>query len=179
MKFVTIAAGIVALCAVGCATDSQATQAPAPLVVVELPRRTDNGPYRQSAFSFRYAAQNEEEHHNRVDVVYDLCEQIHLTPYGGEYSRVTDLGATEPSAIGAIAEGPRFDHSFKPQAGHWYLQEFGREDLEPRALFQVISVDANSVSLRWRPVGKGSSCWRREHGVAGTKGQCGGRHDES
>jgi len=149
---------------------------------VTLTKRANNNAYGTSAYSFRFASQDFASHQNFVDLVFNLCGQLHINPHGGMNSRITDLGVVDfaPVAATPSAGATWFKDSIIPQAGHVYYQEIKYENQNFAVEFIVTSVTAKTVKLRWEPVDPAHKFLQIKsgEGPAGTIGQCGGEHDQ-
>ncbi len=151
---------------------------------VRLTRRTDDGAYGTAAYSFRLATQDPTVHRNYVDLVFNVCGQLHINPVTGMSSRIVDLGAVPFDAAGPAPAAPGntawYLESFTPKAGHVYLQEIRDERQSFAVEFIVTEASADTVTLRWRPVDPTHQVLplAPRKGAAGRMGQCGGSHPE-
>ena len=149
---------------------------------VTLTKRTDNGAYGTSAYSFRLASQSYAVHHNYVDLVFNACGQLHINPVNGMSSRIVDLGAIPfgPSVVAPPAGAAWHRESITPQAGHVYLQEIKDERQSFAVEFLVTDATADTVKLRWEPTDPAHHVLPLPpgKGAGGSMGQCGGSHAE-
>ena len=149
---------------------------------VTLTKRTDNGAYGTSAYSFRLASQDYAVHHNYVDLIFSGCGQLHINPVDGMNSRIVDLGTVPFAPSGATPPAAALWHedSITPQAGHVYYQEIKDERQSFAVEFLVIDASAGTVKLRWESVDPAHKVLPLppRKGAAGTMGQCGGPHPE-
>ena len=170
------------LCAISLFVGTVRAAEPAPPTEVTLTKRSSNGPYGTSAYSFRLASQDQTVHHNYVDLVFNGCGQLHINPVGGMKSRITDLGTGSLEAGGEpSATAKWYNRSIVPQAGHVYHQEIKDERQSFAVRFVVTEADADKLKLRWQPVDAAHQVLplAAGKGAAGTMGQCGGPHPES
>ena len=168
------------LCAITLFVGAMRAADPAPPTEVTLTKRSNNGPYGTSAYSFRLATQEQAVHRNYVDLVFNGCGQLHINPVNGMQSRITDLG---PAALESVIQPPTVtwhDESIMPQAGHVYLQEIKDERQSFAVRFLVTEANASTLKLRWQPVDPTHRVLplAAGKGAAGTMGQCGGSHPE-
>ena len=149
---------------------------------VTLTRRANNGAYGTAAYSFRLASQDYAVHRNYVDLVFNLCGQLHVNPVNGMSSRIVDLGAVPfgPAVATPSADAAWHHESIIPQAGHIYFQDIKDERQNFAVEFIVTEVGPDTIKLRWRPVDPAHQVLPLEagKGAAGTMGQCGGPHAE-
>lgn len=143
---------------------------------VTLTQREGNGPYGNSAFSFRQATQDLKKHKNYVDVLLNNCGLLHINMYTSEKNRICDLGAMDLAKAPkeAPANATWMEDCIKPQAGHVYLEEIADDDQKMTVLFRVDQVGQNGVDLTWvtvKPM-QGQPL-PANHGAAGTHGSCG------
>jgi len=143
---------------------------------VVLTRRSDNGAYGTSAFSFRKDSQDVGEHRNYVDLVYNGCGLLHFNPCAGMDSRVADLGEND---LGVKVEDDkeRFwaEKAFPPEEGHVYLHKVKCHNQTMTVKFRVNELSHDEIKIDWTIV-KELSGPERAGGMAGTMGQCGGAH---
>ena len=154
---------------------------PAPTDVI-LTRRANNGAYGTAAYSFRLASQDYAVHRNYVDLVFNICGQMHINPVNGMSSRIVDLGAVpfDPAAATPPADAAWHHEFITPQAGHVYFQDIKDERQNFAVEFIVTEVTPDTIKLRWRPVDPAHQVLPlvSRKGAAGTMGQCGGSHKE-
>src|SRR3954471_20476064 len=60
--------------------------------IVTLEMRTDNGPYKNSAYSFRQATRDTKVHCNYVDLLLNKCGMLHISTVSSNQNRIVDLG---------------------------------------------------------------------------------------
>ena len=169
------------LCLLALPASAGHTAEPAPTDVT-LTKRTDNGAYGTSAYSFRLASQDYAVHRNYVDLVFNGCGQLHVNPVNGMSSRIVDLGAIplDPPAATPPTDAAWHQRSITPQAGHVYYQEIKDERQSFAVEFLVTAASADTVKLRWESVDPSHKVLPLPSGkgAAGTMGQCGGMHSE-
>ena len=68
-----------------------------------------------------------------------------------------------------------------PQAGHVYYQEVKVDNQNFAVVFVVTAVTAKSVKLKWEPADPTHKALKLKSGLghAGTRGPCGGAHDQN
>ena len=142
-----------------------------------LTRRTNNGPYGTSAFSFRKSSHELDEHRNYVDLVYNGCGMLHFNPVGGMASRVADLGEQDELDVKFDPDQKRVwaRDSYLPEQGHVYRQEIKCNGQTMVVAYRVQDVAHDEIKLRWKVVEEVTGR-ERAAGMGGTMGQCGGRH---
>jgi len=151
-----------------------------PSTTVDLTRRLDNGPYGQSAYSFRYSTGDVDVHKGSVDLVYERCGLLHVSLHGGQENRILDVGSKPPEDGAVLPSSGWRERSIKPIAGHYYIQEVAFGDHATVVRFQVMEFTPDHVRLRWMPIDGDSCPWPLDlNAGAGRKGQCGGPHSES
>lgn len=146
------------------------------LTEVQLTRRTDNGQYGSSAFSFQTRSGDVRVHGNYVDLVWN-CDCLHFNACVGMTSRVVDLGETDAAVVQAVPDGPWLTESLKPAAGHTYVHDVQSGEQRMRVVYTVREVGAGTMVLAWAPFDdrqEWSSPANRAAG--GTMGLCGGTH---
>jgi hypothetical protein len=145
---------------------------------VTLDMRTDNGPYKTSAYSFRKASADEAAHHNYVDLLLNKCGTLHVNMVTGQENRICDLGQStlKDSPNAAPADAKWFVKHIKPEPDHVYLEEIKQFGQTMTVKFHVDEVKPDAVQLTWVTVEplKGKDDGRR--GAAGLNVQCGGPH---
>ncbi len=160
---------------------AQATR-PAGTQQFSLTKRQEQGPYGNSAYSFRHASAELTEHRNEVDLVYSNCGLLHINPVGRMSSRVTDLGeaALEAAPDAADENAKWLEQSVKPQQGHVYLQEIVAHDQRSLVKFRVDEAAGDSLKISWVAIEldppPAPAPGQGQRGRAGTMGLCGGPH---
>jgi hypothetical protein len=144
-----------------------------------LEMRKDNGPYKNSAYSFRKATGDPAVHRNYVDLLLNKCGFVHAQMVSGQENRIFDLGKSslKDAADAAPADAKWLTERFKPQAGHVYLEEIKQHEQTMTVKFIVDEVTADKVKLTWVTVKPLDGPDDARRGAAGTKGQCGGLHE--
>ena len=145
----------------------------------ELTVRKDNGAYRTSAYSFRFATQHLRVHRNQVDLVYNRCGQLHINAHGGMRSRITDLGQVDFNGQHKPPQRGWSQYSMRPTKGHVYLQEIN--DGQQRAYVKFLITDmqrTGTIKIKWSPLALRGKMPEFRSGGAGTMGQCGGPHQQ-
>jgi hypothetical protein len=138
-----------------------------PVTKVTLKKRVDNGPYKSSAYSIRYASQDVAVHRNHVDLIYDVCGLVHVEA-GGSQSRIARAtGKTLADVKSAPKEG--WQECIQPEKGATYVLAIDSGEVKQKARLRITDVNDKELKLEWSLLGPGSE--------AGTKGQCGGPHD--
>lgn len=145
---------------------------------VVLTRRTDNGAYGTSAFSFRKDTQDVAVHRNYVDLVFNGCGHLHFNPVSGTESRVADLGESEDLDVEYDEDK---DHtwatqSFPPEEGHVYLHKVKCLGQTMIVKYHITEVSRDQIKLNWQVVRELDGTDRTGGGMGGTMGQCGGPH---
>ena len=141
---------------------------------IVLTRRTNNGAYGTSAFSFRSASQELGEHRNNVDLVFNGCGLLHFNPVGGMNSRVADLGETTLDVELEPADRVWASQAFFPEEGHVYLHQIRHGDQSMVVKFRVDELQRDEMAISWLVVEEVAG--RGPTGMSGTMGQCGGHH---
>jgi hypothetical protein len=135
---------------------------------VTLTKRLDNGAYKTSAYSFRYASQDLAVHRNHVDVVYDLCGCVHVAAHGGSKNTIARAeGKTLRDVKTAPPKG--WQECLVPEKGAIYVLSIDTDETKMRVKLLVTDVSDKAVKFEWAQLPPASE--------AGTKGQCGGPHD--
>ena len=138
---------------------------------VTLKRRADNGPYGKSAYSFRYASQDAGVHHNDVDLVFNGCGQLHISPAGGSKSRIVRVDAKKLQDVKGLPKDGWQTNCIAPEKGAVEVLEIEDENTKAVVKFIVTDVSEKEVKLEWAPFRDPG------RGDAGTLAQCGGPHD--
>ena len=138
---------------------------------VVLKKRADNGPYGDSAYSFRYRTQDVAIHRNAVDLVFNGCGLLHVSPEKGLKNRIAKVaGSTFGDIKGFPTEGWMSD-SIAPERGGLYVMEIDDGTTHMRVMFQITGFNGFTVELEWAPFAE------QHAGLGGTLGQCTGHHD--
>lgn len=168
---------ILGICLAVTASTVGAEPAPRPTEVT-LKMRKDSGDYNKAAYSFRKQTSDAKIHRNYVDLVFDKCGSLHVTPVRGQENRICDLGETtlENAPDESPADATWRSESVAPQAGHVYLEEINQHGQTMTVKFIVDSVTDDTVKLRWVTVKPLEGQDDPNRGAAGRKGQCGGKH---
>ena len=145
-----------------------------------LKMRKDNGPYKDSAYSFRKATSDATVHRNYVDLVFNKCGFLHINPVSGEENRITDLGASalKDAPDAAPADARWLVSRFKPLAGHVYIEEIKQHGRTMTVKFLVDQATDDTVKLTWVTVKPLEGPDDSKRGAAGQMGQCGGPHKD-
>ncbi len=149
---------------------------------VKLDRRTDSS-YLKSGYSFRYRSQNEQEHKNYVDLVYE-SGVMRINNHSGLKNRIADLG--EMDGLKDARNIKQSDANWsqemlKPLAGHSYALEVTEAKHKMMVVFHVAKVAEDKLEFEWQPVGS-IGRWPvdlNRRGAAGTSGMMGGMPPES
>jgi hypothetical protein len=147
--------------------------------IVTLEMRTDNGPYKNSAYSFRQATRDAKVHRNYVDLLLNNCGMLHISTVSGNQNRIVDLGEAKlaDAPDEAPADAKWMNKSIKPVAGHVYLEEINEDGQTMMVKFHVDEVTDRVVKFTWTTIKPLAGPAPDEHrGAAGTMGQCGGEH---
>lgn len=125
-----------------------------PAVTLRCRKRTEQD-YKSSTFSFRYATQDADAIKNIVDVVYNPCGLLHFTPYGGTETQVADAGETTLEQVAELPNrGWHRANCIVPKEGHVYVVEIRTEGLRYTYKFEVMSVTATAMELKWAGIGE-------------------------
>ena len=149
---------------------------------VTLVSRKKNEPtYGDSAYSFRYDTPDSEAVKNVVDVVFNSCGLLHLTPYGGTESFIVDMGKTTLDQVTELPkQGWRRANCVLVAEGHVYVIEIRADGESYTFKFEIKRATALSIELDWAGIGQprkapAISPFQGKNGVFGT---CGGPHPE-
>ena len=164
--FVCAAAGA----AVPEAGDASKAKGGAEATRVTLTRRTGNGAYKTSAYSFRYASQDLAVHRNAVDLVFNNCGQLHVSAYGGQQNRVARVQGKKLADVKAMPKEGWLTSCIRPEKDALYVMEVDDGSTLIRVKFHVLEAKADKVTLEWTPLREVPS------GENGTMGACGGEH---
>ncbi|MCA8949973.1 MAG: hypothetical protein KDE27_10755, partial [Planctomycetes bacterium] len=147
---------------------------------VRLAKRTDPRTYGNSAYSFRYDSASFEAHQNVVDLVFNGCGNLHFACYGGNTSRLVELGEVAIASDVAVPEGPWLTDSVRPAIGRAYAERVRFMSQDTTVLFRVVALTETAIELEWRLLDDRQR-WSAEvadvpRAAAGAMGQCGGPH---
>lgn len=146
----------------------QQPQQSEPVTKVTLAKRLDSGPYKTSAYSFRYASQDLAVHKNHVDVVYDACGCVHVAAAPGSKNTIARAeGKTLRDVKTAPAGG--WKECLVPEKGAIYVLSVDTDESKMRIKLLVTDVSDKAVKFDWAQLPPQSE--------PGTRGQCGGPHD--
>ncbi|MEM8875927.1 MAG: hypothetical protein AAGD32_16895 [Planctomycetota bacterium] len=148
---------------------------------ITLEKRVENGPYKNSAYSFRQETHDVAIHKNYVDLLLNRCGLIHISPVSGMSSRVTDLGEMPLAASPDVAPDNADWHTewIEPVIGHVYLQQIEDGPQTMIVKYHIDEVHEDAVKLTWTVIQPFQGPERAPNaGAAGTKGQCGGPHED-
>jgi hypothetical protein len=147
---------------------------------VVLKMRKNNGPYQDSAYSFRRATADPAVHRNYVDLLLNKCGSLHVQMVNGQENRICDLGEVglKDAPDAAPAHAKWLTDRITPRAGHTYLEEIKQNGQTMTVKFIVDEVTDDSVKLTWKTVKPLEGPDDARRGAAGTKGQCGGAHKD-
>jgi hypothetical protein len=139
-----------------------------PVNKVTLTKRLDNGAYKTSAYSFRFASQDVAVHKNHVDVVYDLCGCVHVVTHGGSKNKIARV---EAKALRDVKTAPEqgWQECVLPEKGALYVLSIDTDESRMRVRLQVTEVTDKLVKFEWAQLPPATE--------PGTKGQCGGPHE--
>lgn len=144
-------------------------------------RKKNEQDYKDSAYSFRYATRDAVSVKNEIDVVYNLCGQLHFTPYGGRETYLADAGK---AALGDVTELPkqgwRRANCVLPVEGRVYVVEIRAEGVSYTYKFEVLNLTARSIEFRWAVIGEPRTAPGIDpaRGANGAFGTCNGKHAE-
>ena len=136
---------------------------------VTLALRSDSGPYEKSAYSFRFASQDAEEHHNEVDLVFSNCGNLHISD-GGATNRVAVVPVKKLSQVEESPEDGWLTSCFSPVKSAVYVMQIEDGHQKFRVKFRIVDVRQDKIVLEWLPFAELPESER------GTLGQCGGPH---
>jgi len=151
-----------------------------PVVTLRCRKRNEQD-YKASAFSFRYATQDADSIKNIVDVVYNPCGLLHFTPYGGTETQLADAGETSLDKVTELpTRGWRRADCIVPKEGHVYVVEIRAEGQSYTYKFEVTSVAATALELKWAGIGEPRKPPPIDpnRGANGAFGVCPGKHQE-
>jgi hypothetical protein len=138
-----------------------------PVTKVALTKRLDNGAYKTSAYSFRYASQDLAVHKNHVDIVYNGCGSVHVSAHGGSKNTIARAeGKTLRDVKTAPTQG--WQEKLVPEKGACYVLSIDTDECKMRVKLLVTDVSDKAVKFEWAQLPPQSE--------AGTLGQCGGPH---
>ena len=143
---------------------------------IKLEERT-NSKYQKSGYSFRYKTQNEKEHRNYVDIVYE-AGLMRINNHGGQRNQIVDLGARE-----GLSKAEKFDledatwttDMLAPEEGHAYALHVTASQQQMIVVFYVSKVTHDKLEFSWQQV-DGPKKWPvslQGRGTAGTSGMLG------
>jgi len=137
---------------------------------VTLERRTDNGPYGESAYSFRYASQELDEHRNEVDLVFNNCGNLHISA-GGAENRVAQVEGRKLSDVEALPQDGWTTTCFAPEESALYVMQIDDGTQRFAVALRIVDAKPNKLVFEWLPF------VAPPQGERGTFGECGGEHD--
>jgi len=151
-----------------------------PLVTLHSRKRNEQN-YGDSAYSFRYATRDAESVKNVVDVVYNSCGLLHLTPYGGTESYAVDAGKTTLDQVTELPkQGWRRANCILAAEGHVYVVEIRADGASYTYKFEVKKATSLSIDFVWAGIGepRKAPAISPQQGKNGAFGTCGGAHPE-
>jgi hypothetical protein len=134
-----------------------------------LTKRVDNGPYKTSAYSFRYASQEIAMHRNYVDLVFDACGCVHTGVHGGSKSKIARAEGKTLRDVTALPQ-KGWQDCILPEKGATYVLAIDDAETKLQVKLLITDVSDKQVKLEWAQLPP-------QAGEAGTKGQCAGPHD--
>ena len=138
---------------------------------VTLTRRTDDGPYKTSAYSFRYTSQDLAVHRNAVDLVFNTCGLLHVSAHGGQQNRVVRVQEKKLADVDAMPQEGWLKSCFRPEKDAVYVMEVDDGSTRFRVKFRVLEAKTDKVTIEWTPFRAAPA------GENGILGVCGGEHD--
>lgn len=154
----------------------QAPPAPAPeaksnpWIDVVLTKRTEDGPYEKSAYSFRYMTQDVAVHKNEVDIVYGACGQLHIQPGSSLKNKIVKVVGASLDEIETWPNAGWKTSSIEATKNTLYVMEIDDGTTRMRVKFRVTTVNAAEVHFEWMPFRDMSA------GLSGTLSKCTGKH---
>jgi hypothetical protein len=138
-----------------------------PVNKVTLTKRLDNGAYKTSAYSFRYASQDLAVHKNHVDILYNACGSVHVAVVGGCKSTIA---RAEGKTLRDVKTAPKagWNEHLVPEKGACYVLSIDTDECRMKVKLLLTDVSDKAVKFEWAPLPPPDE--------AGTLGQCGGPH---
>lgn len=110
--------------------------------------------------------------------MFNGCGLLHFNPVGGMQTRVADLGENDLDvAVDMDARHVWATQAFVPEEGHVYLQKIDCRGTGQKMIvkYRIDEAERDRLEVSWSVLEEVEGVLR-PGGMAGTMGQCGGRH---